>query len=157
MNSLTLCKEEIRKYCKKQLKNNHFTLNEKSFLKWISKENVNLDKKNIGVYNPTIYEPNPFNLYADLINIFNCELSFPIIVNKEMFYFHIQNIIPDIVIIPCLATYKNYRLGYGGGYFDKFLSVNKNIFSIGITCIKTEYNFVESHDIELKKVFYIEK
>lgn len=39
-----------------------------------------------------------------------------------------QNFNPDITLIPMLAFNKQfYRLGYGGGYYDKFLSVTETL------------------------------
>ena len=48
-----------------------------------------------------------------------------------------NNIIPDIMLVPLLA-YDDYnnRLGYGGGYYDrylnKYLRSHKNILTIGV-------------------------
>lgn len=44
---------------------------------------------------------------------------------------------PDIVIVPALAVDKNnYRLGYGGGFYDRFLS---KIKTFKIVCIPKEF------------------
>lgn len=60
----------------------------------------------------------------------------------------------DLAVVPALAVDKNnYRLGYGGGYYDRFLS-NKKIYTI--SCIPQSF-FVESvypekHDIRVNKI-----
>lgn len=34
-----------------------------------------------------------------------------------------QQVIPDILLVPCLGwSAKHFRLGYGGGYFDRYLA-----------------------------------
>ena len=48
-----------------------------------------------------------------------------------------NNIIPDIMLVPLLAyDDNNNRLGYGGGYYDrylnKYLRSHKNILTIGV-------------------------
>ena len=41
-------------------------------------------------------------------------------------------VVPEICVLPLLAIDLNFnRLGYGGGFYDKFLQ-NKNIFKIGL-------------------------
>ena len=61
---------------------------------------------------------------------------------------------PDLVVVPALAVDKNnYRLGYGKGFYDRFLGVNKNgnYFPKTITCIPkqliTETVFPNEYDI----------
>lgn len=62
----------------------------------------------------------------------------------------------DLMIIPCLAFDKdNYRLGWGGGFYDKFLAGQPQALKIGL-CFQN--GFVEqglpheSHDISLDRV-----
>lgn len=39
----------------------------------------------------------------------------------------------SLLLVPGLAfDQKNYRLGYGGGYYDRFLSMHPSLYSIGI-------------------------
>lgn len=66
-----------------------------------------------------------------------------------------QNI---LAVVPALALDSNgYRLGYGGGYYDKFLSENRNIKSIGCCYpeIFTEKLPVEEFDIQIDNIIRI--
>lgn len=61
----------------------------------------------------------------------------------------------DFIIIPGLAFDKNnYRLGYGGGYYDTFLAQHPKAFKLGIFYPFQEVNDVptESHDIQLDEI-----
>ena len=69
----------------------------------------------------------------------------------------VQKSIIDLVIVPALAVDKNnYRLGYGGGFYDRFLS---NINCNTITCIPEVFCldtvFAESYDIRVDKVIAV--
>ncbi len=62
----------------------------------------------------------------------------------------------DAVVVPGLAFEKNgYRLGYGGGFYDYFLSNNPSLFSSGICYPSQLYNILplENHDVQVKKIF----
>jgi 5-formyltetrahydrofolate cyclo-ligase len=40
---------------------------------------------------------------------------------------------PDVVLVPCLGfTREGFRLGYGGGYFDRWLAKHPDVTSIGV-------------------------
>jgi 5-formyltetrahydrofolate cyclo-ligase len=40
---------------------------------------------------------------------------------------------PDVVLVPCLGfTDEAYRLGYGGGYFDRWLAANPQVVAVGV-------------------------
>lgn len=62
----------------------------------------------------------------------------------------------DLILVPCLAFDKeNYRLGWGSGFYDKFLATQPQALKIGL-CFYS--GFVkkglprEPHDIPLDKV-----
>lgn len=42
-------------------------------------------------------------------------------------------VLPDVVLVPCLGfTDEGYRLGYGGGYFDRWLAANPQVVAVGV-------------------------
>jgi 5,10-methenyltetrahydrofolate synthetase len=41
--------------------------------------------------------------------------------------------VPDVVLVPCLGfTRGGFRLGYGGGYFDRWLAQHPDVTSVGV-------------------------
>ena len=61
----------------------------------------------------------------------------------------------NLIIIPGLAfDNKNYRLGYGGGYYDNFIVNHPKAYKLGIFYPEQEVERVpiEAHDIRLDKV-----
>ena len=56
-----------------------------------------------------------------------------------------QTYLPDIIFVPCLAFDENgFRLGYGGGYYDKsianFYSIKHKFISIGLAYEEQKVN-----------------
>ena len=43
------------------------------------------------------------------------------------------DVLPEVVLVPCLGfTDEGYRLGYGGGYFDRWLAANPQVLAVGV-------------------------
>lgn len=55
---------------------------------------------------------------------------------------------PDVVLVPCLGyTREGFRLGYGGGYFDRWLAAHPGVTAVGLAWGVGECQFaVEAHD-----------
>jgi 5,10-methenyltetrahydrofolate synthetase len=48
-------------------------------------------------------------------------------------------VVPDVVLVPCLGfTRSGFRLGYGGGYYDRWLALHPHVTAIGIAWSATE-------------------
>jgi 5-formyltetrahydrofolate cyclo-ligase len=46
---------------------------------------------------------------------------------------------PDVVLVPCVGfTLAGYRLGYGGGYFDRWMAAHPQVTTVGITWASSE-------------------
>ncbi len=42
-------------------------------------------------------------------------------------------VVPDVVLVPCVGfTAQGHRLGYGGGYFDRWLALHPGVAAIGV-------------------------
>ena len=154
-----LNKKDLDEIIMIKLLKNKYIINSQDILVYISKE---LEVDTINLINELIKLKK--NLYApriegDIIKFYKFndlnELKrnkFKIlepISNKE-----IKNYKNSCIIVPGLLFDKNNnRLGYGGGYYDKFLS-NKIIYKIGIcySCFLVDKLIVDSHDIKMDEV-----
>lgn len=56
--------------------------------------------------------------------------------------------VPDVVLVPCVGfTREGFRLGYGGGYFDRWLAEHPGVTTVGLAWSAAETVFaVEAHD-----------
>ena len=105
-------------------------------------------------------------------------VDLPQVVGKEIVFYYIKSIIDvetgkfglkepitnckvldysnSICIVPGICFDRNnYRVGYGGGYYDRFLKNYKG-YTIGITyseCLVDKID-IDRHDIKLDKVIY---
>ncbi len=42
-------------------------------------------------------------------------------------------VVPDVLLVPCVGyTVANHRLGYGGGYFDRYLAAHPHVTTVGV-------------------------
>ena len=63
-------------------------------------------------------------------------------------------VVPDVVVVPCVGyTASGYRLGFGGGYYDRWLAAHPNVVAVGVAWAFAEIDeaafAAEPHDIAL--------
>ena len=149
-------KSEIRNKIYQLRKKNHhkdLNINSSKLLKFLEKKKIN--NKIVGGYYPYNYEVNTLDILKDLERK-NYLISLPKISkdNKMKFYkwsfkeplsinihgipepISKKKINPEILLVPLVAYDSKFnRLGYGGGYYDKYISSkkhNKKIIKIGL-------------------------
>jgi 5,10-methenyltetrahydrofolate synthetase len=66
-------------------------------------------------------------------------------------------VVPDVVVLPCVGfTEDGHRLGYGGGYFDRWLAEHPEVTSVGIAWsfaeIPTAVFAAQPHDMALSLI-----
>jgi 5,10-methenyltetrahydrofolate synthetase len=62
--------------------------------------------------------------------------------------------VPDTVLVPCVGfTASGYRLGYGGGYFDRWMAAHPHVTAVGVAWSVGEVSdaefAAEAHDLPL--------
>ncbi|MCL1886906.1 MAG: 5-formyltetrahydrofolate cyclo-ligase [Betaproteobacteria bacterium] len=126
----------------------------------------------LGIYFSTQNEPDLIELYAALSRK-GLTLSLPVVMGKTLplqfvkwkpgdplvkdnFGISIPEIkefvpLPQTLLVPCLGFTRNrFRLGYGGGYFDRTLEQQPRPHTIGIAYACLEVQFpVQEHDIAM--------
>ena len=163
-------KSQIRKKIfriRKQTSLKKFNLNLKFILSILKKEKIK--GKIIGGYYPYNYEINALNLFKDLekknykitlprinnkaqMNFFRWSTKDPLQVNKFGIPEPISNVkkYPDIMLVPLVAFDKDLnRIGYGGGFYDRYISKikkRKKIILIGLA-----YSFQKVKKIQTNK------
>ena len=168
-------KSEIRKKIKKLREKNfskNFQIDFQSIFKLLRKKKSK--KRIIGGYYPYNYEINviPFMEKFERLkyiislpkisqnsnmNFFNWSTNDPLNINKYGIPEPITNkiIYPDVLLVPLVAYDKNFnRVGYGGGFYDRYLKrikKIKNVLTIGLAFSyqKVKKIPIEKNDIKL--------
>ena len=65
-----------------------------------------------------------------------------------------EPVLPDVVLVPCVGyTASGWRLGYGGGYFDRWLARHPQVTAIGVAWSRSRLDdavlAAEPHDLAL--------
>jgi 5-formyltetrahydrofolate cyclo-ligase len=159
---------EIRN--KKNSKNIKLTL-----LKIFKEIQKNISKKKIiGGYYPVNFEIDVLK-FLEKLEVKGLELCLPVVKkNNEMDFYSwstknflklnkfgipepekIKKVLPDVILVPLVAfDNRLYRIGYGGGYYDRYIekiSKKKNLLKIGIahSCQKINRVPINKHDKKL--------
>ena len=173
-DKITLMKKQIRK--EMLLKRETLSELEKDeivleILQKLEKHPSFIKAQKVGLYYPIKNEP---NLLVLLERFREKTFYFPRVDGKSLSYFLTtelsdleetqfglkepkQNLLKDneldLLIIPCVATSGLYRIGYGKGYYDRFLATFKG-YTIGVTMpfAKFQLGLYESFDVPLDEI-----
>lgn len=167
-------KQRLRKWAKEERKKFDVDLLSQKLIEKLQNTEEYISAKNVMIYYPMKDEINLLSLLEDDSKTFYlpkidgknilccpyklgdnlCESCFK---TKEPLTKSVQKELIDLVIVPALAVDKNsYRLGYGGGFYDRFLD---GVNILKITCVSrnllVETVYPEAHDIKIDKIIIV--
>lgn len=66
-------------------------------------------------------------------------------------------VVPDVLVVPCVGfTAEAFRLGYGGGYYDRWLAAHRDVTAVGLAWSFAEIDpatfAAQPHDIALSLI-----
>ena len=162
-------KKELRKIIKEKRAN--LEIDCSIFVRKIKQTDLYKESKNIMIFYPMKNEINLLELlkdeskqfYLPRVNCLNLEccpysngdkLCLSCYKTQEPISSPVLKDFVDLVIVPALCVDKNnYRLGYGGGFYDRFL---KDYLGKSIVCVPKEFVlqeiFLEEQDIPVNLV-----
>ena len=178
-NNLLIIKKELRKkqlVIRKELySNNHISFNNELFEKLFKKINfqsinivssfmsINTEistkelnnlilKKNKKLCLPIVFKENSHLEFREFSNYQNLNKGFMNIKEPPATN---QILIPELLFVPCLAFDKfGFRLGYGGGYYDRTFNFFKNkkrkFLSVGYAFDDQKVSRVPKDDFDIK-------
>ena len=163
-----MLKSTIRKKILKirgRKKNQNINFSFFKIFKIIKKNNL----KTIGSYYPVNFEVDTLNFLNELENK-GYKISLPVInKNKQMDFYlwtfrdllklnnfgipepeRTKKVIPELILVPLVAFDKKlFRIGYGGGYYDRYIEkylIKKNILKVGVA-----YSFQKINKVPINK------
>ena len=170
-------KNIIREQIKKKRKKNYFLVSPEFFkpIFKIIKKKIQHNLVYLSIYYPSNFEVDVLQVFKVLKNK-KIKTLLPVIETKKKIEFFEWNfldtlnvnsfgmlepvlkkkpIVPNIMLIPLIAyDSMNYRLGYGKGFYDrflnKFLKKKKNIITIGIAFSFQKYNKLPVSKFDVK-------
>lgn len=76
--------------------------------------------------------------------------------------FHTGTFLPEasVMLVPGVAfSEEGYRIGYGGGYYDRYLAAHRNLYTAGIAYAQQLVPRIpaEAHDIRMNEIITDEK
>ena len=163
-----MSKQRVRKNFLANRKKNYKNITiDYFYLKKILKKFNFLKKKNIGAYYPINYEIDCLEILKKFMKD-KYKISLPVTKKKkEMEFFEWSfndplnigkmgvpepfmdnKVYPDILLVPLIAFDKNrHRLGYGGGYYDRYIEKIKKIKKI--LTIGIAFSFQEIDNLKI--------
>ena len=170
-------KERLRKKYYIIRKKNYFDIEPNFFDPFVKLIKKNYKKKiiNLSSYYPSDFEVNTLKLleknFSNKIKIIlpvirgKNSINFYKWKNKEVLkvnkfgmlepFIQLDQIIPDVMLVPLLSYDKNKnRLGYGKGFYDRYLKRYDNILTIGIAFSFQKYHKlpVINNDVKLNYI-----
>jgi len=155
---------------------NKYILEKSNIIKYNLLNNIDFNNINtVHIYLSKKKEVDTWNIIDYILNNFDTKIIVPKVNGDDLehYYFDKNNLVKnksgiyepidcklfekdsfDLIIIPLLIVNKRgYRVGYGGGYYDKFLSKYSGL-KVGLS-LEDPIDFKEEeHDIKLDKCIF---